>query len=110
LPFEALYDQFHERVYNDARSAAAKLGLQLRLDDETHRYLTLHLQESQTNGAPEMTVDEAIETMKAGVEKAVQSCPVRDTLISRLLPPSNLTFDGLESLIQNAAQKESAES
>lgn len=103
VALRALYELYHDRIFVEATMAVAVLGLSLRLDPTTRGYFERHLKESQTYGIKVMNHKEAFEKFATVVEIAWSYCDEQEEFSKRISSPSEMTFNGLKKLIENAS-------
>lgn len=97
VAFGDLYKLHGDQSFIEARGAAGQLGLLLRLDATTRRYLERRVGEARLAGVTDPDRDGALRRLRLGLAKAWELCGQRDTLADRLPNPAAMTFSGLAS-------------
>ncbi|MBE9012603.1 metallophosphoesterase [Pseudanabaenaceae cyanobacterium LEGE 13415] len=103
-----LYEKFNDRIFAEGQSAVAHLGLLIATptsDPTGYQYFQNFLKNGRGLNIPEMTVRTAFQTFLDALEAAYQVCGEKHLFVDRLLPPSDLTFDGLHYLINRAIDR-----
>lgn len=94
----ALYDNYHNPIYRDARMAVVVLGRPLRMGFTTKGCFDKHAREATEQGATVPDHEQAIRLLQVGIAGAAQIG--LDAHVSKLLPqPEELTFDRLKELV-----------
>jgi len=96
VAFAGLYEQYHDRVFLEARHAIGQLGLRLRLDATTRGYFERYLAETEQQGIAATTLDGALARLRLGLQRAWECSAERDSF---LIPkPQAMQFEGLRRL------------
>jgi hypothetical protein len=98
VAFGALYDDYHNVVFRDARLAVVILGRTLRLDANTKSYFDKHFAEAVEQGANVPELEQAIPQLQAGIAAAAR-IGLNAELVELLPQVKTLTFNGLNELV-----------
>lgn len=99
LGFAQLFDQFHDRAFNQACGVTAQLGLGLMLlDDRTRYLLRQNLKRAEDAGFKKVPVEVAYNEFKEGIQLAWDQR--ESELPPWVLPAGELNFEGLFRLLR----------
>lgn len=100
--FGALYADYNDLIFNDARLAVAQLGLLTRPDIKTKSYFESYQSEAQAIGStPANGLAEMCERLQAALERSWECCSEQELLADRLPKPADMRFDGLRLLFKD---------
>jgi hypothetical protein len=97
VAFGELHTLHGDQSFIEARGAAGRLGLLLRLDATTRSYLERYVRDARQAGVTDPDRDGALQRLRLGLAKAWDLCDQRDTLADRLPNPAAMSFNGLAS-------------
>lgn len=101
VAFSDLFRVTGEPIYNLARAGAALLGLTLDVDEQSKAlHLRPHWATAEDAGAVLVSSTGALASVRNGLQSAWTACAQRTTLQARIRRPDQMTFTGLNLLVQ----------